>query len=166
MSGGCFDDFRLGSSWERMLPSMVHPTSTVTVLFCVRLEDPSVKLQILCFLLVSMLLFFLGGGFFFLLSFVWPLFWLYWFVYIVWTRGQAFLSCLSSILRISYLKTLVDIYYSLITLVYTLLDVREAIISHSQFRVKEVEWILVHGIEKKRGTKEVLMLSPVISWVF
>lgn len=62
MSGGCFDDFRLGSSCVRMLPSMVHPTSTVTVLFCVRLEDPSVELQILCFLLVSMLLFFFGRG--------------------------------------------------------------------------------------------------------
>lgn len=62
MSGGCFDDFRLGSSWVRMLPSMVHPRSTVTVLFCVRLEAPSVELQILCFLLVSRLLFFGEGG--------------------------------------------------------------------------------------------------------
>ena len=43
-----------------------------------------------------------------------------------------------NILRIIYLKTLVDIYYSLITLVCTILDVHETIISHLQFRVNEV----------------------------
>lgn len=45
MSGGCFDYYRLGSSWLRMLPSMVHSLEHKTVLFHMRLVNPSAEHQ-------------------------------------------------------------------------------------------------------------------------